>query len=228
MKRHKHRTYDDNRLAMDIAAGVKSFEEIGGAHGLSGGFVAEVARGKVRVDLQRKIVAAKQGFLEQAQRLGGRLVLLAMQRLGILIGPETPASPAVQRQAAMDILSLPMGDPCAEPINPFGATVDVHCRDGVLTISKDLFDEADDRTDWKGDPLPWRCVHPRREYLRILAHRTDPGGPRVLTSADDMDTLRVIYREQGITMPHDPPIHPVAKPPAPPAAPPPAETGEPA
>jgi len=59
-------------LVAAIGAGEMTYAQIAEALGLSEAYVAEVARGQRRADLQEKIAAFSRGYLDQAYRLGAK------------------------------------------------------------------------------------------------------------------------------------------------------------
>ena len=103
--------YDDEQLVLDIACGRLTYAQIAARHGLTESMVGRIARGERRPELQAKIQAAAQGFVDVAMRLGARLATLAMGRLGKLIEKDSDAPAETQRKAAVDLLKFALGDP---------------------------------------------------------------------------------------------------------------------
>ncbi|MHC4716061.1 MAG: hypothetical protein ACYS5V_03770 [Planctomycetota bacterium] len=109
MAKGKVKTYDDEQLVQAIARGDRTYEQIGEALGLSADHVRKIAQGQRRPALQPRIDAAVQGCLDQARRLGARMAVAAMTRLGRIIAGDTDRPAAVlevQRKAALDVLRI--------------------------------------------------------------------------------------------------------------------------
>ncbi|MHC4717962.1 MAG: hypothetical protein ACYS5V_13390, partial [Planctomycetota bacterium] len=99
----------DQELVEAIARGDRTYEQIGEALGLSADHVRKIAQGQRRPALQPRIDAAVQGCLDQARRLGARMAVAAMTRLGRIIAGDTDRPAAVlevQRKAALDVLRI--------------------------------------------------------------------------------------------------------------------------
>ena len=112
-----HTDYDEDGLAMDIARGSLTYEELAEKYGLSVVYVGQISRGEARPEIQKKIDAITDGMLKQAKRLGTRLAGTALGRLGVLVAHSSQAPEEVQRKAAVDILKFSMGDPSRPEVN---------------------------------------------------------------------------------------------------------------
>ena len=107
----KRINYDDTELCLDIARGEMTYAEMAAKHGISEALAGAIARGEKRPALQEKIALISEGLATQARRLGRRLAIVAMGRLGSLAAKDSEAPPDVQRKAAVDILAHAIGDP---------------------------------------------------------------------------------------------------------------------
>jgi len=131
----------------------------------------------------------------------------AQLRLGQLIGSsDVPAE--AQRRAAMDILSMPLGDPTREEA-PGASVVRVECDDGVIALPADMFAMDKFDTDCDGELVARRVRFTRREYLRIVAARAEPGSTRPFSNTDDYEAIKDIYRDRGEDDPEVDPTPPV-------------------
>ena len=109
MARGKVKSYDDEQLVLAIAGGDRTYEQVGERFSLSADYIRKIALGQRRPALRRRIDAAVQGFIDQAHRLGARMAVAAMVRLGKIISGESNEPAArleVQRKAALDIIRL--------------------------------------------------------------------------------------------------------------------------
>jgi len=193
-------TYDDDCLVDEIAKGELSYAQIAEQTGLSKDHVGRIARGEFRPELYERILSARRAFLERARDLCIRLAWPAMRRLGTLIAsPDVPAE--VQRRAAMDILSMPLGAPTDAEASGGARLVRVECADSVVVLPADMFIEAEEETTYEGDPVPWRTGSTRAEYLRVVAARVEPGAPKLLSRPEDIETITDILRAEGKSFP---------------------------
>jgi len=111
------KNYDDDELVLAIAKGDRSYSQLAEEFGLSEVHVGQIARGVRRPELQPKIKAAVQGFIDEARRLAARYAQGAVGRLGKLIATDSKACADVQRKAAVDILKFTLGDPGRPEVN---------------------------------------------------------------------------------------------------------------
>ena len=109
--------YDDDEIVLDMAKGELTQAQIAKKHRLTAMFVSQLLRGERRPELQARIDAACDGFLEQAKRLGKRLAPGAMARLGDLASADGKTPAEVKRKAAVDILRYSIGDPSRPEFN---------------------------------------------------------------------------------------------------------------
>ncbi|HET6428123.1 MAG TPA: hypothetical protein VFJ30_06930 [Phycisphaerae bacterium] len=112
MPRGKTTEYDDHALVLAISMGERTYEQIGEQFGLSGDHVRKIALGQRRPRLRAEIEEVVHGYLDQARRLGARLAVPAMMRLGRLLGGELDEPAAVlevRRKAVMDTLHIVTG-----------------------------------------------------------------------------------------------------------------------
>jgi hypothetical protein len=103
------KSYDDQDLVLAIARGDRTCEQIGEEFGLCASHVRKIALGQRRPALRARIDAAVQGFIDQARRLGARMAVPAMTRLGRIIAGDADHPAAVlevQRKAALDVLRI--------------------------------------------------------------------------------------------------------------------------
>lgn len=114
----KQENYDDDALVMMIAKGNLTYAQIAEEIGLAEITVSKIARGERRPELQPKIKAAVQGFIEEARRLTAKYARSAVARLGKIIANESAMADAdVQRKASVDLLKFSLGDPGKPEVN---------------------------------------------------------------------------------------------------------------
>jgi len=80
MARGKVAEYDDDALVDLLADGGRTYEQIAEELGLSEGYVAKVARGERRPELQRRLLSGRRGMIEEARRVGARWSRALLQR----------------------------------------------------------------------------------------------------------------------------------------------------
>lgn len=113
----KQYDYDDDALVLMIAKGNLTYPQIAESIGLSEETVAKIARGERRPELQPRIKAAVQGFIEEARRLTAKYARSAVARLGKIIANGSKADADVQRKASVDLLKFTLGDPGKTEVN---------------------------------------------------------------------------------------------------------------
>ncbi|MHC4716726.1 MAG: hypothetical protein ACYS5V_07140 [Planctomycetota bacterium] len=197
MQHEQLKNYDDDYLVDEIAKGELSYARIGDQTGLSKDHVGRIARGEFRPELHERIQVARRAYVERARDLCARLAWPAVQRLGALIASsEVPAE--VQRRAAMDVLSMPLGDPADAEGEGRARMIRVECTDGVIVLPADMFIDTEDDTDWQGNHVAWRAfTSTRTEYLRIVSARVEPGTPKLLSRPEDFQILDEVFRARG-------------------------------
>lgn len=204
MSRHDYKNYDDDTLIREIVSGEKTYSQIGQETGLTCTQVSRIALGNSRPELQQRLEAAREGFLEQARRLGARLVPVAVKRLAALIASEGGVPADVQRQAAVDIIHLTVGDlrgPTEEARLADPALLDmvvVQCKDGAIALPEEMF--VLPREKWEEGPgLGLSRYFTRADYLRFITSRKEKGTPEVHSRPEDHKTLVAIHRDRGET-----------------------------
>ena len=95
----KRAVYDDDELVADLTGASLTHWQIAAKHGISKSLVDQIALGDRRPELHRRIAAAAEARVDRSRRLGGRLAVSAMARLGAIIADGSGASPEIQRKA---------------------------------------------------------------------------------------------------------------------------------
>ena len=113
----KQGDYDDDALVLMIAKGDRTYAQIAEKIGLAEVTVGQIARGERRPELQPKIKAAVQGFIDEARRLTAKYARSAVARLGLIIAKESKADDDVKRKASVDLLKFSLGDPGKTEVN---------------------------------------------------------------------------------------------------------------
>ena len=103
----KRKDYDD-ALIMAIARGDKTYAQIARELGLSESTVVQVAGGERRPDLQPRIQAVRQGFVDQTRRLAGAW---AGRLMGKHIKDALEGDGETARKCGEYVLSHILGDP---------------------------------------------------------------------------------------------------------------------
>lgn len=135
-----HNDYDEDGLAMDIAQGQLTYEELAAKYELSVVYVGQISRGEKRPEIKAKVKAIRDGMIEQAKALGARLSSVAMARLGKLVAKDSTAVDDVQRKASVDILKFSLGDPSRPEIN---------VNQNQQNAGPELPDDYGDFMEWK-------------------------------------------------------------------------------
>ncbi|MCE5277185.1 MAG: helix-turn-helix transcriptional regulator [Planctomycetaceae bacterium] len=112
----KAKQYDDDELCLAIAKGNLTQAQMGEQFGLTEDMIGKISRGERRPDLQPRIRAISDGFIDQARRMGARAALPAFAKLyAIMSDPTTPAE--TSRKAARDLLTFVMPPGSAPTVN---------------------------------------------------------------------------------------------------------------
>ena len=111
------RKVDSLALAQDLASGQLTYAQIADKHGICESYVGQLARGEKGAEVKVLVDRILDGYAAQARALGKRLAVVAMGRLGALVGSDSAVPPDVQRKAAVDILTFTLGDPSKAEVN---------------------------------------------------------------------------------------------------------------
>lgn len=131
----KRKDYDDDALVLAIARGDKTYQQICGEFGISKSLVFKIVRGQARPELQPRIQAAVEAFIDEARRLAAGW---ARQLVARHITEGMQGAGETSRKCREYILGLTLGGPSGPITNILLAQrQDLHAPDFLDSLPQE-------------------------------------------------------------------------------------------